>query len=447
MERMAVITAATVALLAACVLLTSESAAEPISSAETLKDPWKTAPSKGAASDAQARFKANDFDGALRRWKEAENSNSDLPPAQLMMAKLYYRANMPTEGRKALEQAVVDAPDDPEAYMVLGMFAMQDGDVAKAEMMYRNANRLMSTFDKSAKRKESIRPAIYNGLAGVAEARRDWPWAQEVLEAWLRRDPANASAMQRLARCLFEQKNASGALEKLRAAAKADRDTLTPEATMAQFCQDSGDRENAEKWMKAALAAAPNDLHTRLAVGQVAFEMGQLKYAQKQAIAAMQIDPKSLEADFLRGMIALCQKDYQAAESYLESALSRSPKNISVTNDLALALVEQNDQRKRQRALELTEANMKRNPKSPVAASSYGMVLYRMGRLDDAEKALQVAAPIAVFDVDTAYVIALLSIDRGKRKEARKVLETALKCKSLSLFQREAEELLKQLQK
>ena len=139
-----------------------------------------------------------------------------------------------------------------------------------------------------------------------------------------------------------------GALAKLRDAAKANPAMLTPEAVMAQFCQRSGDVANAKKWMAAALAAAPKNLKTRLAVGQCALEMGLMDEAQKHAIAAMQIDPKSLEAEFFRGLVALCQKDYHTAESYFESALQAAPPGSAfpISNNLALALIEQEDEAK-----------------------------------------------------------------------------------------------------
>jgi len=58
---------------------------------------------------------------------------------------------------------------------------------------------------------------------------------------------------------------------------------------------------------------------------------------------------------------------------------------------------------------------MKRYPKSPEVASTYGLVLYRLGRLDDAEKALKVAAPIVGSDLDTAYVFALMAASADTR--------------------------------
>ncbi len=103
----------------------------------------------------------------------------------------------------------------------------------------------------------------------------------------------------------------------------------------------------------------------------------------------MQLDAKSLRAKLLSGLIALFQKDYKAAELYFESAVLQSPKDSGASNNLALALIEQKDEAKRDRALQYAEANVQQYPKWAEGYSTYGWVLYKLGRLDEAEKALQ----------------------------------------------------------
>ena len=60
-------------------LATSESAAEPILGEESLSLPPPTA-QKQATTDALSLFKARDFEGALKLWKEAAQKDADLPP-------------------------------------------------------------------------------------------------------------------------------------------------------------------------------------------------------------------------------------------------------------------------------------------------------------------------------------------------------------------------------
>ena len=422
--------------------------ADPISGGD-LGAPAGTDVKSQEITDAVARFKDRDFDGALKLLKEAVKKNADLPPAQVILAQLFSQANIPMGVRNALEQTVVESADDPEAYVIMGDIALRERQVTAASLLYAKAASLMAKFDKSAKRKGLLQPRVYSGLASVAEARADWAGAQKQLETWLTLEPKSALAMQRLARCLFQQKKPTSALAMLRDAAKADPEVLTPEAILAGFYEraDPPDRENANKSMAAALVAAPKDIKTWLVAGQHALETGQLEEAQKRAAFAMDLDGKSLDAKILRGVIALFQKDYKAAELYFESAHLQSPGNFAASNNLALALIEQKDESKKRRALEYAEANARQFPKNAEAASTYGWALYKLGRLDEAEQALRAAASGGTFSADTAYYIARVSFERGRESEAKQLLESALKSTGPFSQRQEAKALLERLKK
>lgn len=398
-------------------------------------------------TDALARFKDRDYENALKLLKEAVKKNTDLPPAQVIMAQLFSQYNIQLGVRNALEQAVIDAPNDPEPYLIMGDLALRDRRLTEARMLYQKADELIGNFNSSAKRKDLMQPRILSGLASIDEAQENWGAVQKRLEMWIRLDPRNTGALQRLARAMFQQKNVEGSLQKLKEAAKLDAEILTPEAMLGKFYEDAGDRANAKKWMDAALVASPKDLKTHLIVGQWALETEQLKEAELQAAAALQIDAKSLEAKILRGVIALFQKDYAAAERYFEQAHLQAPRNFAATNNLALVLAEQKDEAKKKKALEYAQNNVQQNPRLAEAASTYGWVLYKMGRLDDAEKAFQAAVSGGSVAPDTAYYIACLSYDRGREAQAKQWLDIALKSTGPFAMRQEAKALMDKLKK
>jgi tetratricopeptide (TPR) repeat protein len=443
-----------VAIAALCLGWTvSKSAAEPIQGSEppaaASETPAaaKTAGMSREESDAVvARFKQRDFDGALKLLKESVKKNPDSPPAELLLARLFAQANIPNGVRNSLEQATVAAPTDPEAYVDMGDILLREGWVTSAELLYRKAGGLIAKFDKSAKRKDVLVARIFSGLSLVDEARKDWAGSQTRLEAWLNYDKKSTAAMQRLARCMFQQKNVQGALEKLREAAKAEAELLTPEAIVAQYYAQMGDRENARKWFDAALKAAPKDIKTRVAVCRWALDAGQMDFAQSQAAAASEINAKSFDAMMIGGLVELYRKDYAAAERHFEAAHLDSPHNFAASNNLALALVEQNDEGKKRRALEYAVNNMQQT-NGAEAAATYGWVLYKLGRLDEAEKALQAAISGGPVSPDTAYYIARLNVDRGREAQARDALESALRSGTSFSMQPEAKALLEQLKK
>jgi Tfp pilus assembly protein PilF len=421
--------------------------AEQVSAGETPNIMPDNQPQMQEITDALSRFRDRDVEGALKYLEAAAKKNPDLPSPYVLLARFYQEFNVPQGVVSALETAVQKTPEDPDAYVILAQIALRDRRVTEADLLLNKANSILAKFDKSPKRKESLMTSVAGGLAQVSQMREDWSTAQKYLEQWLKLDPKNATALQRLSYVLFQQKSAQAALEKLREAKAADSNVMTPEATLALFYHQFGDKENAKKWMAAALTQAPRDRDTQLIAAQMALENGQLEEAQSRAAAAMQIDPKWLEAKILRGRIALFQKDYKAAELYFEAAHLQSPGNFPASNFFALALIEQNDESKRRRALEFAENNVRQYPKSAEAAATLGWVLYKLGRLEDADRALQAALSSGNITPDTAYYAAVVAKERGRKEEAKRLLTAALKSTNPFTMKQDAAALLEQLNK
>lgn len=435
--------------------------AEPLSSSDLAAPggtPAATQPQSPEMQDAVNKFNRRDFEGAAKAFQEAAKKNPDMPPSWVVMFQLFAQMRNAQAARESLDRAADESPNDPEAYIVMGEIALQDHRVTEARMLYEKANGLMSGFQGSSKRKDGLLPRIYNGLAATDAARKDWTAAQKRLEAWLKLDKKSTPAMQQLALCLFQQKDVDGALKMLKNAKEQDSTILTPEAVIAQYYWQSGDQKNAQKWFVTALTNAPRDLNTRLIAAQWAFETGQIKEAKTQASAALQLDAKSLRAKLLRGVVALFEKDYPEAELYFESANRQEPRDFGASNNLALALAEQKDPAKRDRALQYAEVNVRQfgrdtqSRNSAEAFSTYGWVLYKLGRLEDAERSLQQAANSGNLTAETAYYLARVISERADRDpraaaSARNLLEGALRTTAPFAQRDEAKELLDKLPK
>ena len=396
--------------------------------------------------DAVTRFKNGDFEGALALLKTAVKKHPELPPAEVIMAQLYASANRGNEAVASLEAAIKEVPTDPEAYVILGDLDFRAGRVTGAKLLYAKANDLLAQFKGNSKRKTLLVQRASAGLASVAERQQDWAVAQKHIEAWLAEDAKSINALQRLGRALFEQDKAAEALKQFQAAKAVDGEkVLQPEAIMAGLYEAAGDRDNATKMMVAALKADPKGVRTRLAAAQWAFETEQYGQAKEQAELALKLDSESLQAKILAGVVALFLRDYKAAESHFESAHLQAPANFAASNNLALALAEQDVEAKKRKALEYGDVNARANQRSVEAFSTLGWVLYRLGRLDEAEQALRKAASSGKLSADTAYYIAKVSVDRGKNEQAKNLLDTALKSKRPFSKRQEAQALLDKL--
>ena len=397
-------------------------------------------------TDAAALFNKRNFRGAYEKLVEAVKKNPNLPPANIIMAQFYAQSNNPNGVRGSLERAVIDTPEDPQAYLVLGDIALRERRFAEGRLLFEKAAELLESWQGSKPRKDGMMPQLYSGLAAAAEARSDWDAAQQHLLKWLELDAKSALAMQRLAQCQFRQEKIDEALQSLQAAAKLEPEMLVPEAILAQWFARTGDQTAAKQWLVKALTAAPRDAKARLVAAQWAWETDQLDEAQKQADAALQLNPGNFSALILRGIISLFRKDYAGAEKFFESAHLQSPQDFAASNNLAIALIEQQDDQKRQRALAYAENNIKQYPNASDAYSTYGWVLYKLGRLQDAEAALRKAVSGGQFSAETAFYLANVLADSGHDADAIRLVQGALQTTGPFAQRAEAKALLQQLQ-
>ena len=434
-------------LAVAVVALTgSRLAADPLS-IDSLQKPEAAAQQQiPEIADAVARFRNRDVAGAYSVLQTAVKNHPEMPPAEVIMAE-FFAASRQEEGvRSWLEKAITSAPNDPQAYVLLGQDALQNQRLAEATLLFEKAKTLVDSFSGNPKRKTDLAAAAESSLARLAMGRQDWTAAQTHLEQWLKVQPDSAAALQLLGRTLFEQKKPAEALEKLKAAKVADPKVLTPEAVMAQWYEQAGDRENATKNMIAALTAQPKDFRTRLNAADWAFKAGELDQARAQIEIALQLDATSVEAQLLAGNIAIYQKDYPTAEKYYKTALIESPGNFAASNNLALALCEQDDKAKQDLASQYAQINVRLYPKESEPLSTLGRVLFRLGRMQEADQIFrQVTSAGKSLSPDTAYYIADLYAATSRPDDAKILLANALKTTGLFSLRKDAEALQKRL--
>lgn len=396
-----------------------------------------------ALKEAFERFQAEDYDGALKGLKAAAAANPDLPPAQVMLAQRLAESKQPIAMRRALERAAAEEPSDPEAYVLLSDLALREGRLVEAELLCQRAHQVLEPFHRSARRRALLAPHVLSNLASVGEARENWHAALKHLDAWLEIQPNQPAAMLRRGQVVFRLGQTEEALKQFQAAAKLDQSVPPPAVVMARLYEQSGRHEEAVESIAAAVETASNDVKIRLAAAQWSMETGQYVEAQRQIDAVVEIIPDALEAKLFKGLIAMFQGDCAAAERNLEAALKQSPSSFAARNNLAIALAEQNDPAKRRRALEYAQANVRQYSHQADAYSTLGWVLFRLGRIDEAEPALRMASASGAIAADTAYFLARIELDRGHKAEARHLLRTALAGKGAFLLRKEAAELLR----
>ena len=403
---------------------------------------------------AQEKLRKGDVEGALADMKAAAAKHPNLSPGETMMAHIYSRTNRPSTVRYWLERAVVESPDDPEAYAMLGQDALQNKRIAEARLLFKKTYELLANYNGDENRKKQLQALTFRQLAALAMGRKEWPMATGYLDELLKLRPDDKDALQLLARVLFEEGKPEEAIEKLKAAKLTDVEMLTPEAMVAQWYEGADDRDNAIKYMTAALKKAGRDYKTRFVAADWAFKAQSFDQARTQADAALKLagmqDINPSPALTLAGSIAIFQGDYPTAEKYLLEAVAKSPATFPASNNLALALCEQDNEDKQKLALQYAKINAALYPQDSnyyiEALSTLGRVLFRLGDYKEADavfrKVISTGRPLSP---DTVYYIADLYAATDRRDDAKKLLASVEKKEGLFSQRENAKKLLEKL--
>jgi tetratricopeptide (TPR) repeat protein len=466
---------------AAVVGASSYLSAQPaVSTTSSAAVPTPNQPDYPELREAMALLNQRDITGAKKKLIEAAQKYPKLPSADVMLYRVFAQNNQGNAARAMLELAATETRSDPEPWVIFAEIALNDGRLAEAELDFAKANQLLANYT-NVDRKPIIQQQALSGMASVAERREQWAQAQQRLEEFLKESPNDIVALQRLARAKFWQTHVKEAYEDLKKAKQIDlenvaknkgREQMLPAAAILAQYYDMYERrpefkksENAEKWFKYALDQAKDDLNLRAVVTVWALENGELSFAKEQATEARRIqeaDRKlpptqqkyadSNAGKMLSGFVAVWDKNWPEAEGYFKDVFLLAPNDFAVRNNLALALIEQPDQKKKEMALDYAYGNYqnnKDNNNAVEAASTLSWIYYKLEKYDLASAAMDAVLRATngnVSNPDTATYLAHIFYHNdnghnGFKYKAKQILDAIIKSKKPFSMKPEAQKL------
>ena len=393
------------------------------------------------------RFRNGDVQGATEYLKQAKEKYPKLPPTDVTMSKLQLTARNYNAVRLLLERAVVEHPDDPEAYLLLADQAFMGGRTTEAQALFEMTDPLVQKFDENQRRKKNFVIRVIAGRSAVAERRQQWDKAQELLNKWIEADPGSTAAHQRLGVTLFRLKKSRESRDEFTKARELNPNVAHPFVILGQLFSQDNDNVNAKKAYDRAYQEDKSDAKVAQAYAEWLIQQGELDQAQAVATSLQEQSPDSIVALLLNGIVAQMQGNAERAEQSLTKILSIDPSNSMARNILALLLIESDDDADRERALRHAQMNAERFEKSVPANITLGWVFYKLNRSAEAQASLQKGAQSGKLESDSAYLVAkILSGQEGQKENSIRTLEQVLKQKKgLFLFRRDAEKLLAEL--
>lgn len=395
---------------------------------------------------ARVAFRERQYDLCLAALEQAQKHLPALPPARLLMAVMFLDDAQPAAGRVLLEPIVAEQRANPLLYDVFGRIALAESRINDAELNFERSLELLGRDRALAKPIRSrYEKNCELGLASVAEARQDWKQACERLSRVLKSHADDAAVRQRLGRDLFQLGDDKQAYAQLSQAATDDSRQESAAIVMGRLYAQRGDAASAEQWLMRAVDELPNLAHARVVYGNWLLDQGRPADAARMARQAEALEPAALPVRGLSGLCARHEKRFADAEKIFQQLHVDEPGEFQWSNQLALSLIEQLDEQKQSRALQLAEVNARQYPQMADALATLGWVSFRLGRQADAQRNLNAAVSGGRASSDTAFYLARLKSSQNSLAEARTLLTTALGTSGHFVHRDEAAALLERI--
>ena len=431
-------------------VIVSLATAAPSEGQEAAPTPVEVHPSQSLVSKAAEAFQQGDARRSLALFTSASDKHADLPPGQVMFARLAFAAGETKAGRQALEIAALEKPDDPEVWNMLADLAFREGRLAESELLFQQALSKCQQYDANQQRREKQTINAHAGLSSVYQNRQQWEPAKTHLRAWLDLDQRNSLVWLRLAGVFFQLEKYDVAEETLQNLRSFDSAQPVPEVLMGQLFQAAGKTAEAKDRMLQAIADHGEDLETRIAVARWAMAAGEQSILRQCVEAANEIDPDSDAVDVLQGMIQRFAGDHEAAEEIFAELHQRNPASFDAINGLALSMLSQDEPEKLRRGSQHAEMLVKSHPdrktaKGRAATATYAWALHRNGQTDAAENVIRQVIASGEVSPEVGYFAAAIFETAGELDAARQLVRAAIDSRTAFPQRQQAQALLQRL--
>jgi predicted Zn-dependent protease len=362
--------------------------------------------------------RAGKFDEAEKRARDLVAKRPENRAGKRLLAMVLFERESSAEGEKILRALVEADPDDDGTRRALASELVRERRLPEARAMYEEMIRRAGDDPKKA----DVRDAARVELGFTAYLDRNWVEARRIL------DPlaiVNGKVTPRAARIALaadrDAENYTAGLELAKSLAAADHD---PEwaATEAEFRYRTGDTKTADAALEKL--AASGETEKMMAASDVYARLKRFGDSARIAREVAAKNPDSTEAQFRLGSSLERDGDSKAAETVFLKLLEQRPNDAATQNYLGYMWADKGVQL--DRAREMLEKAVGREPRNAAYLDSLGWVYFRLGRIDSAEKNLREAHRREPTDPTIAEHLGDLEMKRGNSAEAIQNWEKAL---------------------
>ncbi len=412
---------------------------------------------------------AKDYEGAINDLRTILRDSPNSERALMMLATAHEAAGSPELAEEQYIKAFQTSKFDPQVGITYAAFLNRRNQTSRADKVYEDILKTHSDNNEA--------------LMAVAQAKMqkgDLAGAQSLAEQVKKLGGRDAVADQILGQVFAEKKNMQSSIAAFKRAYEAAPDNALLIASIVRTYMQFGKAAEAQAFIASVLKANPNNRDAQLMQAQLSTMVGDhdksiaefeqfVKINPKVAVGYQQLAMAYSRADQLDKALATLKsglavepknvalrmtlastydelKRYEDAIKMYEELYAEYPEQEVLINNLSSLLADhRTDKPSLTRAYELAQTFKK--SVVPQYLDTFGWASYKVGKYDDAAKALEQAiekAPnTAIFQYHLGKIY-LAQNDKPKAKEAFKKAEAGAKSQNLAEIN-EVTQLLKDL--
>ena len=407
-------------------------------------DQAKDSPAGEALLLAVDAFTQRKNDKAYVILEQAAASQSNFPPADLLMAGMYMLLKNQNNGLKLLQAAATKSPNDPAIYAAYGRLASAANRNVDAKVHFEKLYALLNQVELDEVSKAHYKKGYLEGMALTATRMNDHKQARLLCEQLLEIEPENENTLQLLATIAFQEDKFDEALTNLTKVRNKRPTARAPEAVIASWLARTGQKAKANQWYSKLPVKYADDPVVQLEYAAWALNQEDIAAATAALAKVEAAGNATPAADNLKGKIAFFQRNFDDAVKIFKALHETNPKNPDYSNMYALSMIESESSTNKALANQLANKNWQDNPNNLAALGSLGYMRLRTLGVNDQLKS--VFAKIAKMvprqpSPEVDYFLATFLRELGDKKNAIAVIHRATQYQGFFMYRKQAEQM------
>jgi tetratricopeptide (TPR) repeat protein len=350
-----------------------------------------------------------------------EEERNSLDQAYLRCAAALARGSNRNAAQEIMQSLVDKHPRVASAHFAMAHLAVRGGDLERARVATDQALELRPTWEEAALFK-----------ARILISQKDMVKTRAFFESYLAGNAGANSFRLNYARFLIDQKEWDRAREQFKRIVASSPDDAESVYAAGLLSMQTGNLDDAEKYLKHALNLRPQNDQARLYLGQIAEQNKQYNVATAWY---KEVDDGEyyFEAQTRIGMIMAKQGDLAGARAYLQSIPAQTD-----SQRVQAAIAEEQilrDAKLYRQALEMLNAAIKAVPGDKDLLYTRALVAEKLEMLDVAERDLREILKSDPKNVNALNALGYTLSDRTTRyQEAMELLQQAMTLKPDDAF-------------